>query len=1029
MSLLHCAQAQSVRTKDSVAIVAYPLPLSSVRLTGGPLKHAQDLDAKYLLELEPDRMLAYYRIQAGLEPKAKPYDGWDGGGKSLAGHIAGHYLSAVSQMYAATGDARFKERADYIVAQFKEVQAKNGDGSLIALEGGREKFAEVSRGDIRSGGFDLNGLWSPWYVLHKTYAGLRDAYRYLGNKDALDVEVKFSEWAEKIMAPLDEAQTQKMLNTEFGGMDEVFADLYADTGDARWLALSRRFIHKAVMSPLENKQDKLGGLHANTQVPKAIGALSRYVVSGDQADGTSSRFFWDTVVKNHSFATGGHGKDEYFGPAGELSARVDGRTDESCNVYNMLKMTRTLFSLAPQERYAAFQERALFNHVLGSIDPKDGRTCYMVPIGRGVQHEYQDMQHSFTCCVGSGMESHALHGDGIYYEAKDRLWVNIYTPSTAQWKSQNATLSMATSFPEGDSASLKITLAAPKYLTLSLRRPAWAQAGFAVSVNGKALSNLPAPGSYVDIKRQWKSGDVIALKLPKYLHAEPLPDNAARVALMWGPLVLAGDMGPEGKPVSTPVFVARDKPVAQWLKPVAGKAGAFVGVGQDIEKVGQQKPVDFVPFYRLHERTYSATFDLYTPAEWQQKSVQIAAEQEKQRRLEAATVAYVRVGEMQPERDFNQAGEESEPAQVMGRAGRRGRKWFSFEMPVEAARSMTLVVTYNSEEWRTRTFDILIDGQKLASQKVERDLPGRFYDVETPIPAALVAGKTKVTVRFEATNNNEIAAIFGIRMVRADAMNAPANAQAPAVAPVALPVALSAPMPAITRIEPAEAGFFSKQLKYYGIPIKAHEVVSDEALAEAYRRLDSELGKLPDVRDNLALAKAELHIIGKDQVTSDLPAHRDMKGKKIPEYGGLTVDERTRGLGGIPTSCGEENLLKLPGDRYKGRDICVHEFAHCIQDYGVSDDVRAKIRDQYNASLAKGLWKGSYAASNEHEFFAELTMWYLGTHGDMNMTGVKPADGPEGLRAYDPDAFKLMDDFYSGRIPTQKGSVARYRDK
>ena len=756
---------------NAIPEIAHPLPLSAVRLTGGPLKNAQDLDAKYLLELEPDRMMAYGRIRAGLPPKAPGYDGWDGDGKNLTGHIAGHYLSAVSQMYAATGKAEFKTRADYLVAQMKEVQDKNGNGYLGALENGQEKFAEVSRGEIRSGGFDLNGLWSPWYVLHKTYAGLRDAYRFTGNRQALEIEIKFAAWAEQICANLNEAQMQQMLNTEFGGMDEVFADLYADTGDARWLQLSRRFDHRAVMNPLEKREDKLGGLHANTQVPKAIGALARYQYSGDKNDGVAANFFWDSVVNHHSFATGGHGKDEYFGPADELNARIDGRTDESCNVYNLLKMTRTLFALQPDIKYAEYEERALFNHVLGSIDPNDGRTCYMVPVGRGVQREYQDMQHSFTCCVGSGMESHALHGAGIYYQNGERLWVNLYTPSTANWAAQGVKLTLQTTFPEGESASLKLEMAQPKALTLLLRRPTWAGEGFSVKINGKPAQKISAPGTYLELKRTWRNGDTIAITLPKALHREGLPDNAQRVALLWGPLVLAADMGPEGKEVATPVFVAKNQKVSAWLKPIAGETGRFksVQVGRDIVKIGTEKELDFVPFYRLHNRTYSAYFDLYSQEEWDEKAVQIAQAQEKQRRLEAATVAFAQPGQMQPERDFKQQGEDSEPARVMGRAGRRGQKWFSFEMPVDKAHPMQLVLTFNSEEWRTRTFDVLIDGQKIGAQTVERKLPGAFYDVELPIPAELVAGKEKVTVRFEATQNNEIAAIFGIRMVRADA--------------------------------------------------------------------------------------------------------------------------------------------------------------------------------------------------------------------------------------------------------------------
>src|SRR5262245_23045398 len=333
------APARQIKNAITPAVpdVARPLPLSAVRLTGGPLKQAQDLDADYLLKLEPDRMMAYYRKRAGLEPKAEGYGGWDGDGKNLTGHIGGHYLSAVSLMYAATGDARFKARADYLVAEMKAVQDKHGDGYLGALANGKEQMSEVSRGNIRSSFFDLNGLWSPWYVLHKTYAGLRDAYRFTGNRTALELEIKFAAWAEAILSKLNDAQLQRMLNTEFGGMNEVLADLYADTGDKRWLALSHRFDHLAVVQPLMRHQDRLAGLHGNTQVPKLMGHLTRFAYAGDPGDGFAAGFFWDCVAQHHSYATGGHGKDEYFGEPDKLSDRVDGRTAETCNVYNMLK--------------------------------------------------------------------------------------------------------------------------------------------------------------------------------------------------------------------------------------------------------------------------------------------------------------------------------------------------------------------------------------------------------------------------------------------------------------------------------------------------------------------------------------------------------------------------------------------------------------------------------------------------------------------------------------------------------------------
>jgi uncharacterized protein len=268
---------------DAVPCQALPLPLSDVRLTGGPLKHAQELDARYLLKLDPDQILYYLRKAAGLPPKASHGDGgWDGPGRTLTGHIAGHYLSAVSYMYAATGDPRFKQRADYMVEQLKEIQDKQGDGYIGALMGtervdgtnrlvkGKALFDEVARGQVRSRSFDLNGMWSPWYVEHKIFAGLRDAYHYAGNRQALTVETKFAGWVASIVTNLTDAQDQRMLHTEFGGMNEVLADLYADTGDPRWLVVSDKFEHRAVVDPLAHHKDILGGLHENTQVPKLI---------------------------------------------------------------------------------------------------------------------------------------------------------------------------------------------------------------------------------------------------------------------------------------------------------------------------------------------------------------------------------------------------------------------------------------------------------------------------------------------------------------------------------------------------------------------------------------------------------------------------------------------------------------------------------------------------------------------------------------------------------------------------------------
>ncbi len=759
-----------------------PLPLNSVRLTGGPLKHAQELDAEYLLQLEPDRMLAYLRQRAGLQPKAKPYGGWDGAGRQLTGHIAGHYLSAVSLMWAATGDMRFKERADYIVSELKKIQDAQGDGYLGALmdnQGvdGKVCFQELCKGIIRSGGFDLNGLWSPWYVEHKIFAGLRDAYRYTGNPTALQVEIKFAGWVESIVDKLDDEQTQKMLATEFGGMNEVTADLYADTGDPRWLALSGKFEQRAMIDPLAAGQDVLGGKHANTQVPKMIGSLSRYIYTGDETDYKAASFFWEEVVQHHSFATGGHGKNEYFGEPDHLNDMIDGRTAETCDVYNMIKMSRELFSVDPDIRYADFHERALFNHILASQDPIDGRVCYMVPVGRGVQHEYQDKFEDFTCCVGTGMESHALHGYGLYYESPGKLWVSLYAPTRANWDAEGVQVEMTTDFPMGESASLKISSKSPKTFTLALRRPYWAGTGFSVKVNGKPLTDLPKPDSYVEILRKWKTGDTVELVLPKTLRKEALPDNPHRFALMWGPLVLAGDLGPElterrlrrnaADGNSAPVLVASAQSVNDFLKPVPGKPGTFV-----TSNVGLDPDITLVPFYELPRRRYEIYWDMYTPDEWKKISEAFAAAQQKQKMLEAATVAFAQPGQMQTERDFNEQGEDTSPVQLEERYGRRGTKWFSFDLPVESGHPMSVLVTFSNDARRSGSFNVLVEGQKVGTQTTDHRSPEqdiRFFDVEYPVPAELVAGKQKITVRFEAAPGSDIPGVFGIRMIRADA--------------------------------------------------------------------------------------------------------------------------------------------------------------------------------------------------------------------------------------------------------------------
>jgi DUF1680 family protein len=879
--------------QHSAPQAARPFPLTAVRLTGGPLKHAQDITANYLLSLEPDRMMAGYRIQAGLEPKAEGYGGWDRtNSRQLTGHIAGHHLSAVSLMYANTGDARFKERADYLVKEMKEVQDKRGSGYLGAISDnqgndGEAIFEQVSQGNIRSGGFDMNGLWSPWYTLHKTYAGLRDAYRFTGNKTALELEIKFAAWAEKVLGPLNDAQIQRMLNTEFGGMNEIMVDLYADTGDKRWLDLSYKFEHRSFIEPLSRRRNVLANRHGNTAIPKLIGSIDRFAYAGDARDYMAANYFWDQVVRRHTFATGGHGQVENFPAADRWGDVVSGggRTAETCNIYNMLKLTRRLFEFNPDPEYADFHERAMYNHMLASIDPNDARTSYMVPVGQGVRQEYANMYDSFTCCVGSGMESHALHADGLFYEMDDKLWVNVYAPSTAEWAAQGVKLAMETDFPAGETAKLTLNIAAPKELTIAVRRPYWAGDSFALKVNGEVFGAQdadevrgrgargrgqgrggrgrggqdagPPVSSYVEIKRVWKSGDTVEITMPMALRLEPTPDVPTRVAILYGPLVLAGDLGPvggrrgrgrgqgdgggqdaalfsqagqvfaqvanqgggqsgQGDPAAggagqgvqagaqggqaaqdagqgqrqgrrgrrgggnrgnrggrgggVPVFVAADRPVEEWLKPVDGQVNQFRtdGVGRLLSNPQAINDVTFNPFYLTHRRTYGIYWDLMTPSQFEAAvAAGRLAETERRRQIEAATLAFAQPGQMQPERDFNyQSSIEERPVEELeGRNGRAGAGWFSFDLPVEAGRPLRLLVTYHGQAQQGAAFEILVDGARVGRQP---DPGSGFYDVEYDIPPETVQGKEKVTVRFQAADGGQIAAIFGVRIVRAE---------------------------------------------------------------------------------------------------------------------------------------------------------------------------------------------------------------------------------------------------------------------
>jgi hypothetical protein len=469
----------------------------------------------------------------------------------------------------------------------------------------------------------------------------------------------------------------------------------------------------------------------------------------------------------------------------------------------MLKLTRRLFSFRPDALYVDFQERAIFNHALASIDPERGRTSYMVPVGRGVQQEYQDMLRSFTCCVGTGMENHGLYGDGLYFESDDTLWVNLFVPSTAQFTLGSVRLAMATSFPDGDQATLRLTLPAAKAFTLALRRPSWAGDGFRLAVIGLAFEQPPLatlragaaggrnvgidttslqPSSYVELTRTWHSGDTIEVTIPKSVRVEPTPDRRDIAALMWGPLALAADHGPrvdgrdEAAPAApVPVLVTADRPLAEWLVPDT-RPGDFRARG--VARLTSQPDaaaadLSFAPFYRTHRRRYSIYVDVLTPAAFDARAAGVAAEEARVRRMEAATLGFVQPGDAAREREANYQSEPSDRpiGHAAGRANRAGGGWFSFDLPADASGDVALIVTYLNDLGLPPAggnFEILVDGHSIARFQPNADSRG-FFDVRYAVPADIARGKSKITVRFQAAEGGRIAPVFGVRTIRGSA--------------------------------------------------------------------------------------------------------------------------------------------------------------------------------------------------------------------------------------------------------------------
>jgi len=751
---------------EKIDFKVLPFEISEVKLLDGPFKHATELNEQSLLNYEPDRLLAKFRIEAGLEPKAEHYHGWED--NTIAGHSLGHYLTAICLMYETTGNEEFLIRANYIVDELAECQEADGSGYIGAFPNGKKILEEeVAKGDIRSKGFDLNGIWVPYYTEHKVMDGLYHAYKLCGNKKALEVNRKFADWLFTVVKDLNNDQVQLMLNCEHGGINESLAELYGATGDEKYLEMSHIFHHKAILDSLAHHKDILPGKHANTQVPKLVGTARRYELTGDTNDRASSEFFWDRVVNHHSYVTGGNCDHEYFGPPDTLRNRLSDGTTETCNVYNMLKLSEHLFLWDAKPEVADFYERALFNHILSSQNPIDGRVIYNLSLEMGGHKVYQNPEW-FTCCIGTGMENHSKYSENIYYHNNEELYVSQFIASELSWKEKGLVLTQQTQFPEEQGTTFEFACEKPIQLILKIRYPYWAEKGIEINVNGKKQKVKEQPGSFISINRKWKSGDKLEVKFPFTLRLETMPDDENRVALMFGPMVMAGDLGPEDDPTSSeplyvPVLMVEDRNPNTWIVPVEGKVNTFV-----TQEVGRPRDVEFKPFYKTHERRYSVYFDLFNNKQWDLYQAEYKAKQEKLKKMELMTIDFFQLGEMQPERNHKFKSEKTWIDEFKHKKYREADRngWFSFEMDVYAGQPMSLAFEYWGGFPGSRTFDIFIDGTKIATENISSAKEGEFFYKYYELPDNLTVKGGKIEVKLVPLDGHRAGPLFTARTMK-----------------------------------------------------------------------------------------------------------------------------------------------------------------------------------------------------------------------------------------------------------------------
>lgn len=758
--------------------------IEQVKLLPGIFKDAQNTDLNYMLALEPDRLLAPFLREAGLEPKASSYKNWENTG--LDGHIGGHYLTALALMYASTGDKQVLDRLNYMLSELKRCQDKNGNGYIGGVPGSREFWPLVASKKVEVSNFGIGKKWVPLYNIHKTYAGLRDAWLLAHSQLAKNMLISFSDWMLAITKDLSDSDIQKLLQSEYGGLNEVFADVSEITGDKKYLDLAVKFSQLSLLKPLINHEDKLNGMHANTQIPKVIGFERIATLNGNADYLSASRFFWETVVNKRTVAIGGNSVREHFHPSDNFSSMISSEEGpETCNTYNMLKLTKDLYQADGSEKYIDYYERALYNHILSSQHPDKGGFVYFTPMRPGHYRVYSQPQEGFWCCVGSGMENHAKYSELIYSYKDNDIYVNLFIPSTLNWKEKGIVLTQQTRFPDEETTVLTLDKIKKSHFTLNVRYPVWVTAkSLIVTINGEAVSYNTLPGSYIALNRKWKKGDKISITLPMHTTTEQLPDGSDYVAVLHGPIVMAAKTDTlnmtglfaddsrgghiahgEKYPLQImPVFVSNDADISSHIKPVSGKS--FTYTAPDLIYPSKYTSLELIPFYKLHDSRYIIYWQKLTTDNLKAVLKKLDEDETTKQKIEALTIDAVTAGEQQPESDHFMESEQSSGGITNDRHSRSSKKWFSYKMTDTNKKADQLQVTYHGGD-KNRRFKIIINNQIIKEIQMAESRGDFFFTENYSIPVEILKdSKGILTVKFQALEGSETANVFEIRLLR-----------------------------------------------------------------------------------------------------------------------------------------------------------------------------------------------------------------------------------------------------------------------